>query len=408
MSDLWSWLSAQKDAVQVPLFDADAHGVVSTRLIGRSKDRRVLSRSGAMESAMIELVERGLDEKGWRGVLYMMGWGPLERFRPLYIGKAGKAGKKPGVISANLKNLRTSKNKFARWGDGGTAYHIGSLSTAIFTDQAFNGRQKYERWAQMLFTGSEPPTLREPTSLVIIPWRDSGASPTGEQMTLEQLEACLIDIALDAFDDVLLNVQGETWWSAQAAPAARPVECLAPRLPVSFVADETQLQRACAELSGHQLLSLDVETDWLTQHLCLIQVGTVERTYLIDALALYTQLAQFGALMGDQGILKVIHNASFEKRVLRSVGVELQNVYDTYRASERIYGRKRGRNKLSAVCERVLGLPMDKAEQRSAWEERPLTERQLAYAALDAEVLLPIFERFAQLDAAHPANGLFT
>ena len=407
MSGLWSWLSAQRDAVHVPLFDADEHGVVSTRLIGRGKDRRVLNRSAQMEEAMIEMVEAGLDEDGWRGVLYIMGWGPIERFRPLYIGKAGKAGKKPGVISANLKRLRTSKNKFARWGDGGTAYHVGSLSTAIFTDRAFTTRPKYERWAEMLFRRTGPPTLREATSLIIIPWRDSGTSPTGAPMSLEQLEECLIDIALDEFDDVLLNVQGETWWSTQASVAARPAVCLEPRLPVTFAADAAELSKACDALAGQSLLALDVETEWLSQYLCLIQVGTAERTYLFDALALEGQLGPFGALMRDQSIIKVIHNASFEKRVLRSVGIEIRGAYDTYRASERIFGRKRGRNKLSAVCERVLGLPMDKTEQQSAWQLRPLTGRQRAYAALDAEVLIAIYERFAALDAAHPANGLF-
>ena len=39
---------------------------------------------------------------------------------------------------------------------------------------------------------------------------------------------------------------------------------------------------------------------------------------------------------------------------------------------------------LSRLCERVAGLRLDKAQQCSAWAERPLSPAQVAYAALDA------------------------
>lgn len=39
-----------------------------------------------------------------------------------------------------------------------------------------------------------------------------------------------------------------------------------------------------------------------------------------------------------------------------------------------------------------LGSPLDKTEQCSAWAERPLTQRQLHYAALDALVLLMLLD----------------
>ena len=45
------------------------------------------------------------------------------------------------------------------------------------------------------------------------------------------------------------------------------------------------------------------------------------------------------------------------------------------------------------VCERELGLILDKSEQTSNWAQRPLSAEQLRYAALDAEVLLVLYER---------------
>jgi ATP-dependent Lhr-like helicase len=46
------------------------------------------------------------------------------------------------------------------------------------------------------------------------------------------------------------------------------------------------------------------------------------------------------------------------------------------------------------VCERELGITLDKASQTSNWGRRPLDADQLRYAALDAEVLLALHARF--------------
>uniref|UniRef100_A0A915PK19 3'-5' exonuclease domain-containing protein n=1 Tax=Setaria digitata TaxID=48799 RepID=A0A915PK19_9BILA len=48
---------------------------------------------------------------------------------------------------------------------------------------------------------------------------------------------------------------------------------------------------------------------------------------------------------------------------------------------------------LSALCERVLGEPLDKTEQCSVWDRRPLRDLQLRYAALDAYCMLMLYEK---------------
>ena len=54
---------------------------------------------------------------------------------------------------------------------------------------------------------------------------------------------------------------------------------------------------------------------------------------------------------------------------------------------------------LRRVCARALGLRLDKSMQCSDWGRRPLTRRQFVYAALDAHVLLRVY------DALAPAAG---
>ncbi len=172
------------------------------------------------------------------------------------------------------------------------------------------------------------------------------------------------------------------------APTARPTN------PVVWVASPEDAAAACVALAEEPVLGLDVETTLRTHSLCLLQVAGVSTTYLFDPLAL-TDLAPLAALLADPAITKVIHKASFERSVLEPLGIEFVNVVDTLDVSKQVRGTQAdGGHSLKAVAMRELGLVMDKTEQVSNWSRRPLTERQLAYAALDAEVLIRLHDRF--------------
>jgi len=55
-----------------------------------------------------------------------------------------------------------------------------------------------------------------------------------------------------------------------------------------------------------------------------------------------------------------------------------------------------GRVRAAGLVRGVLGVRLDKAQQRSAWGQRPLSSAQVTYAAMDAHVLLLLAERLAQ------------
>jgi len=77
------------------------------------------------------------------------------------------------------------------------------------------------------------------------------------------------------------------------------------------------------------------------------------------------------------------------------------HLVDTLQVSRRLRGTKLvWGHSLKAVCERDLGLALDKTEQVSDWSQPPLSDRQQAYAALDAEVLLQLYGHFGR-----PTNG---
>ncbi len=175
-----------------------------------------------------------------------------------------------------------------------------------------------------------------------------------------------------------------------------------PQRPIRVIDSAPGLDDLCSDLLNEAVVGLDVETTLAEQRLCLVQLATRDYTALVDPLAI-DDISPLGEVFASESIVKVIHNASFERRVLGAEGFELRRVFDTLSASRAIRGRVAlGGHALDAVCERELDLAMDKAEQTSDWRERPLRPEQIAYAALDAEVLVRLYDVFSSLLPGRP------
>jgi len=176
--------------------------------------------------------------------------------------------------------------------------------------------------------------------------------------------------------------------------AAPPGNAATPESFVAWIDTPAALRAVTDELAAAEVIGLDVETTLDFGTLCLVQIATRGRTYLIDPFAV-GDLQPLGRVLSASVPRKVIHNASFERRVLAAVGVALDGVIDTLAVSRKLRGTSiLGGHSLAMVCERELGLRLDKSEQTSNWAQRPLSAEQLRYAALDAEVLLVLHERF--------------
>jgi ATP-dependent Lhr-like helicase len=180
----------------------------------------------------------------------------------------------------------------------------------------------------------------------------------------------------------------------EAVPQALPRLVRDDSRRLVWVRSAADLVDAVAALMSESVIGLDVETTLGTRTLCLIQIAGQRVTYLIDSLDV-SDLSVMAPLLSSRGTTKVIHCADFEREVLGRHGLVIEPVVDTREVSRCARGDAAdGGHSLQAVCARELRVSLDKTEQTGDWGQRPLTEKQIAYAALDAEVLLRLCEHF--------------
>jgi len=168
---------------------------------------------------------------------------------------------------------------------------------------------------------------------------------------------------------------------------------------VKIVDTKEGLDKAVQIMKGETVLGLDTETRLFGNppELCLIQIATKTECWLIDPLAI-EDISPLKEVMEDPGIIKAIHFANFERAVLKPFGFELRGVFDTCTNSRKLRGRPAcGGHNLKDVSLRELGIVMDKSYQRADWTVRPLTKGMKDYAALDAIVLVKLYEIFKGL-----------
>jgi len=159
-----------------------------------------------------------------------------------------------------------------------------------------------------------------------------------------------------------------------------------------FVDTPHSLAAACQQLSNVEVLCIDTEFHRENSYyprLGLIQVATKDGCYIIDPLALQ-DLAPFWEMIHRPDCLKVFHAGRQDVEIiLRASGKIPEPVFDTQIAAALLgLGEQVSLAKLvNIISETVL----PKSESFSDWLSRPLTEKQLTYAAHDVIYLMPVY-----------------
>ena len=172
----------------------------------------------------------------------------------------------------------------------------------------------------------------------------------------------------------------------------------------TFVDTPAKLAKAEKSIREAKVIALDTEYDsfrYFREMLCLLQIQTGERTWLIDPLATGLDLSCLGDVLIDPEILKIFHAGDNDIRILkRDYAFGFRNIFDTHRAASLLGFRLLS---LSTLIETHLGVTLEKKMQRSRWDLRPLSEEQLDYAALDTAHLTDLYRK---LDAELHEKGL--
>jgi ribonuclease D len=172
--------------------------------------------------------------------------------------------------------------------------------------------------------------------------------------------------------------------------------------PALLVRSPGDLLRLCERLARAPRLAVDVEANGLFAYrasLCVLQVawpepgpeGEAIQVAIIDPQGL--DLSPLGPIFGPEGPVKVLHDLTFDARLLEEVGVPLARVRDTSVAARFLGFVATG---LSSLLASELNIKLDKRFQQHDWAQRPLAPEHLAYLTGDVLHLLALDDHLAE------------
>ncbi len=162
----------------------------------------------------------------------------------------------------------------------------------------------------------------------------------------------------------------------------------------TYIDNAESLHTACNELAKASVLCVDTEfhreKSYFAQF-ALLQIASRDACYVIDPTAI-DNLTPVWELMHDENILKVFHAARQDVEIiLFESGALPLPLFDTQVAAALLgYGQQVG---FGNLVQKLLKKSLPKQESFSDWLARPLTPKQLAYAADDVIFLLPLYQQ---------------
>ena len=167
-----------------------------------------------------------------------------------------------------------------------------------------------------------------------------------------------------------------------------------PSIPIELLTTSGQVSDLARILFRERSIAVDTESNSrhrYPERVCLVQVATNNKVYLIDTLAV-DDMQPIGEVLADERVVKVIQGAEYDIQCVdREWGFRIRNLFDTSLAARFVGMKQFG---LSALTEALLGvhIPKDGRIQKSDWSHRPLSQQGLDYAAADVSYLLDIQE----------------
>lgn len=192
------------------------------------------------------------------------------------------------------------------------------------------------------------------------------------------------------------------------APPVAPTPFAVDASRVRLVADAATAAAFSADVGAASEMALDCE--WRPDGpgedhaVALAQIAIQSNVWLVDFIRLggparTTALAALTNALQSQNTLIVAFSISADVS-------KLACALPCFAKATRVVDLATSPDGLSSVVRRWLPCYLDKAQQKSDWARRPLTEAQVAYAAADAAVLLPLLDAMRAGGAAPAERDL--
>jgi ribonuclease D len=160
-----------------------------------------------------------------------------------------------------------------------------------------------------------------------------------------------------------------------------------------LITSDRRLDKVLAEHENERFVAVDTEfrrRDTFYPQVALVQLCWRDVSYLLDP----TELSDFSrlkVLLLNESIVKLLHSPSEDLEVFAHwLGILPTPLFDTQRVMGLLgYGFGVG---YRPMVEQFFGVEISKEETTSDWLKRPLTDKQLNYAALDVSHLRKIGE----------------
>ena len=172
---------------------------------------------------------------------------------------------------------------------------------------------------------------------------------------------------------------------------------------LTLVTTQAELASVVRAARAASLVAVDAEGNGLFAYrarLCTVQLAWEEQGRLqiavVDTLAV--DPSPLREVLDRSGPTKVLHDLTFDVKLLAEAGVELANVHDTS-VLARMLGRKA--TGLASLLSSELGIVVLKELQQHDWSRRPLRPTELAYLASDVRHLSALFDKLS-----HEARAL--
>lgn len=164
---------------------------------------------------------------------------------------------------------------------------------------------------------------------------------------------------------------------------------------MKIITKTSDLKDLCERAVQETFVTLDTEfvretTYW--SQLCLIQLGLSEEAFIIDPLSKELDLTPFFVLLQNPHLVKVVHSGRQDVEIFYHMTGQIPaRLFDTQIAAMVCgFGESVGYDVLVQSCAKIS---LDKSSRYTHWAQRPLTEKQLAYALGDVTHLRVIYEK---------------